>query len=93
VAFQSSMPTIGGGALGLREQEESALYGTEKEKTLFVPRSSFWRDLGEECAEEGIGVSLFLTPAQPMDVGSIGEYGLFGVVQMVWLTDFTVKPL
>ena len=68
------MPTIGGGALGFREQEESTLYGTDKEKTLFVPRNSFWRDLGEECADEGVGVSLFLTPARPMDLGSVGEY-------------------
>lgn len=76
VGFQSSIPTIGGGALGPREQEESTLYATGKEKALFVPRNPFWRDLAEECAEEGIGVSLFLAPAQPMDLGSIGEFGL-----------------
>ena len=74
IGFQSSMPTIGVGALEPREQDESALYGTDKEKMLFVPRNPFWRDFGEECAEEGIGVSLFLAPTQPMDVGSIGNY-------------------
>jgi protein transport protein SEC24 len=76
VCFQSAMPTIGGGALGRREEDESTLYGTDKEKALFIPRNSFWRDLGEECTEEGIGVSLFVAPTQPMDLGSIGEYGL-----------------
>jgi protein transport protein SEC24 len=69
------MPTLGAGALGPREQDESTLYGTDKEKTLFVPRDPSWRDLGEECAEEGVGISLFLAPPQPTDVGSIGEYG------------------
>lgn len=82
ICFQSSMPTIGSGALGPREEDESILYGTEKEKTLFAPRNSFWRDLGEECAEEGIGVSIFLAPSHPMDLGSIGELDRHSVLPL-----------
>lgn len=49
------------------------MYGTDKEKTLFLPRDPSWRELGEECAEEGVGVSLFLAASQFMDIGSVGE--------------------
>lgn len=77
MCFQSALPTLGPGGFGPREQHESTLYGTDKEKSLFVPRDPAWRDLGEECAEEGVGVSLFLAPDQPTDVGSIGKHRAF----------------
>ncbi|KAF8518397.1 Sec23/Sec24 trunk domain-containing protein [Hysterangium stoloniferum] len=70
--FISSLPTLGGGFLAPREQEESALYGTDKEKELFMPRGDFWRDMAEECADEGVGVNYFLAPMQPIDIGMIG---------------------
>lgn len=71
VVFQSTMPTIGPGALDPLT-DESRVYGTEKETTLFLPRDRFWRDVAEECAEEGIGVSLFLGMSKTVDIGSIG---------------------
>lgn len=69
--FQTSLPTIGPGAL--KHREDSKLYGTDKEKTLFVPQDPFYRTTAEECVESGIGVNLFLFPTQYIDVASIGK--------------------
>ncbi|KAH0826675.1 hypothetical protein J3R83DRAFT_5063 [Lanmaoa asiatica] len=55
VMFQCTMPTIGPGALEPLT-DESHVYGTDKERTLFIPRAQAWRDIAEECSDEGIGV-------------------------------------
>ncbi|OCH89213.1 sec24-like protein [Obba rivulosa] len=71
VVFAATLPTVGAGAL-TTPAEESTLYGTDKEKSLFLPRSDTWRELGEQCAQHGIGVSMFLGMSKPIDVASIG---------------------
>ncbi len=71
--FLSTIPTIGPGAL--KHREDPKLYGTDKEKTLFVAQDNFYRVAGEECTEAGIAVDLFLFPSQYIDVASIGKSG------------------
>ncbi|KAG2111951.1 Sec23/Sec24 trunk domain-containing protein [Suillus discolor] len=71
IAFQSVLPVIGPGALEPLH-DQASLYGTEKERTMFLPRHQTWRDIAEECSEEGIGVSMFLGMSKPIDIGSIG---------------------
>lgn len=64
------LPITGIGALpGV--PHESELYDTDKEKTLHKPRDVAWLEIGEELAEEGIGVSMFLAPSKFMDIGSV----------------------
>ena len=72
VTFAATLPTIGVGALQPL-LDESTLYGTEKERSLFEARDESWKDLGEQCASEGIGVKLFLGMSRPIDIASIGE--------------------
>lgn len=72
VTFAATLPTIGVGALQPL-LDESTLYGTEKERSLFEARDESWKDLGEQCASEGIGVNLFLGMSRPIDIASIGE--------------------
>ena len=68
--FQTSLPTVGPGTL--KHREDTKLYGTDREKTLFVPQDTFYRATAEECVESGIGVNLFLFPTQYIDVASLG---------------------
>lgn len=53
-------------------REEAKLYNTDKERTLFAAQDPFYRQIGEECVDAGIGVNLFLFPSQYIDVASIG---------------------
>ena len=71
VLFQSNLPTVGAGALPLSPPSESAFYDTDKEKLLHAPRDPTWISIAEECAEEGVGVSMFLAPNKYMDTGSV----------------------
>ena len=69
--FASTLPTVGPGALKPRD-DETALYDTDKEMSLYVPRHPMWREAGEQCAEEGISINMFLGMGKPIDVGTIG---------------------
>uniref|UniRef100_V5EUQ8 Transport protein SEC24 n=2 Tax=Kalmanozyma brasiliensis (strain GHG001) TaxID=1365824 RepID=V5EUQ8_KALBG len=68
--FLSTIPTVGPGAL--KHREDTKLYGTDKEKNLFVPQDGFYRGVAEECVDAGIGINLFFFPSQYIDVATIG---------------------
>lgn len=72
IVFQGVMPTLGMGPLE-SVQAESNFHKTEKERHLYSPRNVFWKNIADECADEGIGVSMFLAPSSFLDVASIGE--------------------
>lgn len=68
--FLSTIPTVGPGSL--KHREDTKLYGTEKEKQLFVPQDGFYRGVAEECVDAGIGINMFFFPSQYIDVATIG---------------------
>lgn len=70
--FQGMMSTLGMGRLEPIHME-SNLHKTEKERVLYSPRDVFWKNIADECADEGIGVSMFLAPSSFMDIASISE--------------------
>ena len=72
VVFAATLPTIGVGALQ-PYVDETSQYGSDKERTLFEPREETWKDIGEQCASEGVGISMFLGMGRPIDIASIGE--------------------
>jgi len=66
------IPTLGMGQLE-PVQMESNFYKTEKERLLYSPRNVFWKNIADECADEGIGISMFLAPLSFLDVASISK--------------------
>nr|XP_019007763.1 protein transporter SEC24 [Kwoniella pini CBS 10737]OCF46544.1 protein transporter SEC24 [Kwoniella pini CBS 10737] len=69
--FVSGLITHGAGAL--QSREDPTIYNTDKEKNLFSPANNFWRELGDELAECGVGTNIFVFPEQYCDVASIGH--------------------
>ena len=71
IAFQSTLPMVGQGAL-LEHQAEEQLHGTDNESMLYRCRDNYWKELAEECVDHGVGVSLILTPNRYIDVATLG---------------------
>lgn len=70
--FQGVIPTLGMGRLEPVHME-SNLHKTEKERVLYSPRNFFWKNIADECAGEGIGISMFLAPSSFLDIASISK--------------------
>ncbi|KAF9578123.1 COPII coat Sec23p-Sfb3p heterodimer component, partial [Lunasporangiospora selenospora] len=70
IIFQTALPTFGPGAL--KHRDDSKLYGTDKERTLYAPQDDFYKKLAESCVDAGLCIDLFLFPTAYMDVATIG---------------------
>lgn len=67
---QTGLPQLGCGKLSARDN--SALYYTEKEKTLQVPQSPFYDTIATTAADNAITVDLFLCANSYIDIATIG---------------------
>ena len=88
VFFQATIPTIGVGAVPLSPLPEQDYFETDKEISLHIPRSPSWITIGEQCAEEGVGISMFLAPNKFMDVGSVGVVSTLTGGELFWHPKF-----
>lgn len=70
ILFHTALPTFGPGTLSHRD--ESKLYGTDGEKTLFAPQNDFYKKLAETCVDVGLSIDLFLFPNAYVDVATLG---------------------
>ncbi|KAG6856941.1 hypothetical protein H0H87_011927 [Tephrocybe sp. NHM501043] len=73
LVFSSAIPTIGIGQLK-GQPNESELFDTDKERVMYKPRDEAWTEIGQDCALDGIAVTMVLAPHKYMDIGSIGAY-------------------
>ncbi|CAF1321649.1 unnamed protein product, partial [Rotaria sordida] len=70
--FSTTLPiSVAPGKLSNRDDKK--LLGTEKEKTLLAPVNNVYTKIGEECAQNGCAVDLFVFPNNYLDLATIGE--------------------
>ncbi|KAJ1959551.1 COPII coat Sec23p-Sfb3p heterodimer component [Dispira parvispora] len=69
--FQASLPSSGSGAL--KHREETKLFNTDKERTLFAPQNTFYPNLAEKCVESGVSVNVYLFPTSPIDTATLSS--------------------
>lgn len=72
--FHSSLPTsdIAPGKLKNREGDRKLL-GTDKEKTVLTPQTTYYNNLAQECVGVGVSVDLYLFNNSYIDVATIGQ--------------------
>ena len=57
----------------LKNRDDRKLLGTEKEKTVLMPQSKFYNELGQECVGVGCSVDLFLFNNAYIDVATLSQ--------------------
>ncbi|CAK4085636.1 unnamed protein product [Aphanomyces euteiches] len=75
LVFQSSLPTVGQGAL--KHREDTRLFGTAKEHDLLNPVDTFYRKNAIEFCRQQVSVDTFLFSPQYTDYASIGSMSKF----------------
>lgn len=88
--FSTSLPiAVAPGKLANRDDKK--LLGTDKEKALLSPVNNFYAKLGEECAQQGCAVDLFVFPNNYMDLATIGEVSRLSGGQIYKFNYFSVE--
>lgn len=69
----STLPTWGPGHLRFRDNDPNSA-GTEREVIFLQAGDIFYKNLGEQCVEHGIGVDLFIMSSMYVDIATIGIF-------------------
>jgi len=74
LVFHSSLPTseIAPGKLKNREGERRLL-GTDKEKVILTPQTTYYNQLAQDCVGSGVSIDLYLFNNSFVDVATIGQ--------------------
>ena len=75
VSFVCTLPTLGPG--GLVPLEHPNRDEASEDKKTYLPRDIEWNNLGEACADAGVGVTMFMAPVKFLDTASIGMHLIF----------------
>ena len=70
IAMTSSIPSLGRGALKARD--EANVVGSDKERQLYVPQGAFYKKIGVDCSNAGVGVDIFITAQGAVDLATLG---------------------
>jgi protein transport protein SEC24 len=70
--FHSSLP-ISEAPGKLKNRDDRKLLGTENEKKILAPQTTFYNQLGQECVAAGCSVDLFVFNNAYVDVATIGQ--------------------
>ncbi|CAF0738073.1 unnamed protein product [Didymodactylos carnosus] len=88
--FSTTLPiAVAPGKLANRDDKK--LLGTDKEKIILAPVNNFYTKLGEECAQNGCAVDLFVFPNNYLDLATIGEVCRISGGQMYKFNYFSVE--
>lgn len=85
--FQSSLPSVGEGAL--KHRENPRLFGTEREHSLLTPESEWYKTKAIEFSRQQISVNIFLGSPQYTDVATIGQLAKHTGGQVYYYPAFT----
>jgi len=74
LVFHSSLPTseLTPGKLKNREGDRKLL-GTDKEKAILTPQTTYYNNLAQDCVGNGVSVDLYLFNNSYVDVATIGQ--------------------
>lgn len=75
LCFLSGMPSVGLGAL--KSREDPSLFGTDKEKELYIIKEAFYRDMAFVFSRDQISCELFLGANSFLDIPTIGVLSKF----------------
>ncbi|KAF5297356.1 hypothetical protein FQR65_LT01286 [Abscondita terminalis] len=72
LVFHSSLP-IADAPGKLKNRDDRKLLGTEKERTILLPQTQAYLQLGQDCVSAGCAVDLFLFNNAYIDIATIGQ--------------------
>ena len=89
--FHSSLP-IAEAPGKLKNRDDRKLLGTDREKTILAPQTTFYNQLGQDCVGAGCSVELFVFNNAYIDLATIGQVARLSGGQVHKYTYFQVCP-
>jgi protein transport protein SEC24 len=87
--FQAAVPTVGAGKV--KNRENAALYGTDREATLRVPEDPFFKKFAAECSRVQITVDTFVFSNSYCDLASISAMPKYTCGQVYYYPGFSAQ--